>query len=92
MLATFDTYLAFLMEKNNFSIETPIYIDSNLGSESKGEEIAHKIYAFGFKTIYLATGYCPSRFQVLPYIKGVTNKMPPWEYDFAMYDSNHRII
>lgn len=56
---------------------TPIYIDSNLGNNLKGEVIAKSIYDSGFRNIYLTTGFDPTEFSHLSYIKGVIGKTPP---------------
>ena len=68
----------FLKEIEKYDFNTPLYIDSDLGDGHKGEEIAKKIYEIGFKDIYLATGYEPNAFPIMPWIKGIIGKEPPW--------------
>lgn len=53
---------------------TPIYIDSNLGYELKGEELARHYYNQGYQTIYLVTGYPKDDFEPCYWIKDVLDK------------------
>lgn len=55
----------------------PLYVDSNLGSGEKGEALAKELFDAGFLTIYLATGYPPSHFPAMAWIKAVVPKDPP---------------
>lgn len=57
--------------------DSTVYIDSNLGSV-KGEEFARELFELGFKEIYLSTGYEKTDFPVMPWIKDVVGKVPPW--------------
>lgn len=56
---------------------TPLFIDSELGGDVRGEEFAQELYALGYREIYLVTGHPPSSFPELPHIKGVFDKTPP---------------
>lgn len=51
----FKSFEDFLEKKDLYSLELPIFIDSNLGSE-KGELLSEKLTIFGFKNVYLTTG------------------------------------
>lgn len=55
-----------------------IYIDSNLGPTTQGEDFAKALYEQGFKTLYLATGYPENHFKDLYWIKAVVGKEPPF--------------
>jgi anti-sigma regulatory factor (Ser/Thr protein kinase) len=60
---------------------TPIYIDSNLGSSVKGEELILKLSQLGYQRLFLATGYDAHLFEHLKTVagfQGVRDKMPPW--------------
>jgi hypothetical protein len=57
--------------------DTPIFIDSELGHDQKGEDIAKTLYEKGFTDISMATGYGPENFAHLPWLK-VRGKEPPW--------------
>ena len=62
---------------DQFDKSTTFYIDSNLDTE-KGEDVARKLYDLGYHNLYLATGYSPSHFGEMPWIKGILGKDPPW--------------
>jgi hypothetical protein len=57
---------------------TPIYLDSDLGPEGRGEVIAQELRAQGFTELYLVTGYEPGQFAHLTWLKGVLGKGAPW--------------
>jgi len=57
--------------------DTPVYIDSDLGSDIKGEDIAKDLHEKGFTDITMATGHAPEKFAHLPWLK-VAGKEPPW--------------
>jgi len=57
--------------------DTAIYIDSELGSGIKGEDIAKDLHEKGFANITMATGHSPEQFSHLPWLK-VAGKEPPW--------------
>lgn len=60
-----------------FSKATPIYIDSELGVDVKGEDIAAALKEKGFTDLTLVTGYSPERFTHLSWLK-VRGKESPW--------------
>lgn len=66
----------FFNSSRRFDLETPIYVDSNLGHGDKGEEISKKIFEMGFKNIWLCTGYQASDFPPMPWIRGIVAKDP----------------
>lgn len=68
----------FIKNYKNIPFDTPIYIDSHLADDQRGEEIAKEFYQLGFHSIYLETGYDMSSSQNLHWIKGITGKRPPW--------------
>jgi hypothetical protein len=59
------------------SKETPIYIDSDLGDNVKGEDIAKDLHEKGFTAITMATGHGREKFAHLLWLK-VAGKEPPW--------------
>lgn len=75
-LSIYSSFEKFLSMINHHSKNSPIYIDSDLGDNIKGEECAKKIYEMGFTTIYLTTGYSPEQFGDLPWIKEIVGKDP----------------
>jgi len=80
-LKAFKAPAEFMSSLNTFPKSTPIYIDSELGEEVKGEDVAKTIHALGFGTIYLETGHPPEHFTSMPWIKEVISKDPPWGND-----------
>lgn len=77
-LKAYKTPENFYVEIGNLPKDTPIYIDSDLGNNVKGEDIAKDLRKKGFTTIAMATGYGPEKFAHLPWLK-VTGKEPPFE-------------
>lgn len=67
----------FAVAIKTLSKTTPIYIDSDLGNDVKGENIAKALHEKGFTNITMATGHGPEEFAHLPWLK-VTGKEPPW--------------
>lgn len=62
----------------NMKRSTPIYIDSNLGKEIKGEFVAKGIHEMGFRNIRLTTGFKPEQFKEMNWLREVVGKEPPW--------------
>lgn len=69
----------FFALADQIDFSTPIYVDSNLGNDIRGEDISKEIKALGFREIYLATGYEPSSFPALPWLSGIVGKKAPWD-------------
>lgn len=61
----------------DFPKDVPLYIDSDLGENIKGESIAEELKTKGFTNICLATAHPPEKFAHLPWLKVIT-KEPPW--------------
>lgn len=55
----------------------PLYIDSDLSSDIKGEDIASELHKKGFTDITMATGHGAEKFSHLPWLK-IAGKEPPW--------------
>lgn len=66
----------FLKAQSLYDHTSPIFVDSNLGNNIKGEDAAKEIFKQGFKNIFIATGYEASSIVVHPWIKGVVGKDP----------------
>jgi signal transduction histidine kinase len=77
-LKTFSSYQSFLKDKNLIEKDSTIYIDSDLGENIKGEEVAVILHNEGFTDILMATGHSPDRFINLHFLKGVISKSPPF--------------
>lgn len=68
----------FYTDINTFDLSSPIYIDSKLGNEVKGENIAIDLHERGFTELYIASGFDKESFSHLTFIKDVRDKRPPW--------------
>lgn len=69
----------FLMVSPLVSPETPLYIDSNLGSNTlSGNEVAEELHQKGFKNIFIATGYSADQIKAPTFLKGIIGKEPPF--------------
>jgi signal transduction histidine kinase len=69
----------FLKVARQFKPGALIFIDSNLGVETRGEILAQRIFELGFRDIYVTTASALRDVQHLPWIKGVLGKRPPWQ-------------
>ena len=63
---------------SDLDLSTPIYIDSSLRHEMRGELVAKEFFEAGFRTIYLTTGYQKAAFGNMPWIADIVEKSPPW--------------
>src|SRR5262249_32724538 len=77
-ILAFSSADAFYAEAAAIHFETPIYIDSNLGRQIAGEDVAIDLHKRGYRNLYLATGYEASKFGHLNILRGVIGKNPPW--------------
>jgi len=77
-LSTFFSPQEFYKKCGDFSKRTVVCIDSNLGTNIKGEEEAERIHNLGFANINLITGLDQKSLQGLPFIQNVHNKSPIW--------------
>lgn len=67
----------FMADLGQLPKDMPIYIDSDLGENIKGENIAADLTEKGYTNICLATAHPPERFAHLPWLK-VRSKEAPW--------------
>lgn len=58
--------------------DSSFYIDSNLGDDVNGEDLAKELFNKGFKNLIMATGYEKEHFEGISYIKDVIGKKAPW--------------
>jgi signal transduction histidine kinase len=77
-LISFSSVTDFLDNADELGQELPVYLDSNLGNDLRGEDLASQIYIAGFTEIYLVTGFSPNSLKTQPEIRGVLDKTPPW--------------
>ena len=76
-LKSFKTPQEFAEAAGTLPRDIPLYIDSELGNDIKGEDIAVDLHEKGFTDITMATGHSPEKFSGLPWLK-VAGKEPPW--------------
>ncbi len=77
-ILTYSSIKDFIKESVDLCRKVPIYIDSSLGNNIKGEEASEEIYEMGFQTIFISTGHKPETIQDKPWIKDIVDKKPPW--------------
>ncbi len=68
---------SFFVALESLDRSTPVFIDSNLGKDLKGQDLVPRVLAMGFKLIYLATGYEAEAFAGVSGLAGVVGKNPP---------------
>ncbi len=73
-IVCFFNPIDFFNSTQSINYNSPIYIDSNLGNQVKGEDISKKAFELGFKTIFLCTGYDASEFKSLTWLSGIVGK------------------
>ena len=78
VLKTFASYELFLNDKTTINKDSKIYIDSELGENVKGEEIAVLLHSQGFSDISMSTGHSQEKFIGIQFLKGVISKSPPF--------------
>jgi signal transduction histidine kinase len=65
---------SFLTEHDHNDLNIPVYIDSDLGIEQKGEELSKLIHDRGYRNIFLATSYDSLNLSLYPWIKKQVSK------------------
>lgn len=76
VVASYNSIHAFKIDLNNYAFNTPIFIDSDLKDNIKGQDFAKELYEKGFNNIYLSTGYLPTDFPKMYWIKEIIGKEP----------------
>jgi signal transduction histidine kinase len=76
-IKTFSTFNDFKNLMPQIDRSSEIFIDSELGADLKGEEVAKILFEQGFKSIHLCTGYSPEDFAPMPWIKSIRGKAFP---------------
>ncbi len=76
-LKAYKTPADFSAAIETLSKDAPVYIDSELGNDIKGEDIAKDLREKGFTDLTMTTGHGADKFAHLPWLK-VTGKEPPF--------------
>ncbi len=74
----YNTILTLRAEIMSYNKDTPIYIDSNLGCNLSGQDLAKELYEQGFINLYLCTGFPPNHFNEMYWIKDILGKEAPF--------------
>jgi signal transduction histidine kinase len=77
-LDIYDNTESFIQNMDKYDFDSEIYIDSELGENNKGEDLARNLHEKGYKNIYIETGHSFEKFKGLKYIKAVISKEPPF--------------
>ncbi|OFZ19595.1 MAG: hypothetical protein A2Z20_06485 [Bdellovibrionales bacterium RBG_16_40_8] len=77
-IVCYKSYQAFYSDRLNIDMTSPVYIDSDLGDDQRGENLIPQILEFGFINTFLTTGFEYSQFLDKPYIR-VVGKEPPFK-------------
>jgi signal transduction histidine kinase len=87
-LATYGSVGEFRATAATVNHQVPIFVDSALGNDEKGEDFAYELHLQGFHQIYLATGYPPSYFEQMEWLSGIISKDPP-DWLFTPAEAKH---
>ena len=77
-LYSFSSIEEFLEHKFKFDKNIPIYIDSNLNDQLKGEIESEKLFKVGFSNLFIQTASLAKDIVRPPWIQKVLRKEPPW--------------
>jgi signal transduction histidine kinase len=77
-LLTFASSTTFLEFKKDITFSTPIYLDSQLENDVRGEDIASILYNDGYSKLFMTTGYSAENFADYSFLSGVISKTPPF--------------
>ncbi len=77
-ILTFSDVCKFLNYLEGGDKNIPIYLDSDLGVDVRGEDLALELSKKGHVNIYLTTGFCRSQFESMSFLSGVIGKSPPF--------------
>ena len=83
-LKVFETAADFLAIAEKIDKRTPVYVDSELGEEERGEIFAQDLHLRGFLNLFLATGQSPGAFGPMPWFTQVVGKRAPWAMSGSM--------
>jgi signal transduction histidine kinase len=76
VLKTFPSVEEFLVDNASLNKQTPLFLDSNLGTETRGEVWAGRLGDQGYHEIYLATSNSRDSIANNQHLKGIIGKNP----------------
>lgn len=77
-LQTFFSVEDFVESSKDIGIQTPIYIDSDLGGGLKGEVLSESLFNRGYSQLFLATAFSANDIAKPAWIKNILGKAPPF--------------
>lgn len=77
-LLSYSSVQRFQNDAELIDQRTPIYIDSYLGEDERGELIARGLFEAGFQKIYLITGHHQNEYPQMDWILDILGKEPPF--------------
>jgi signal transduction histidine kinase len=75
----FETFESLAAELPKIPLETPIYLDQDLGEGRSGITAGDQLHERGYRSLHIATGSDESQVPKRPWIRSVRGKTPPWE-------------
>lgn len=75
-IKTFSSVTEFLSQADSFPKDVKIFLDSDLGDGTKGQDYGAAIKELGFKSVYLTTGYTHIKPINAPDFDGIIGKDP----------------
>ena len=78
-LHVFSDQKLFFSNLSRFPLDTPIYLDSCLEEDCRGEDLAQPLLNLGFSCLYLTSGYPAGHFAHCENLfQGIIGKECPW--------------
>lgn len=78
-LVAYISVKEFIDSSSSFERHTPIYIDSDLGVDLKGEVLSEELFKLGFTELFIATGHSACNIKKPAWVKDILGKSPPFE-------------
>lgn len=77
-IEVFNHIEEFLRVYKFYPTDTLIYIDSDLGGDLRGEDVAKELYDRDYKNLMITTGFEKEKFANMHWIKDIVDKFPPF--------------
>ena len=80
-LVCFFDIPTFLIQSEAYTLDTPIYVDSDLDCDVRGEVDSKAIWDKGYQNISIVTGFSADSFDLAkyPWIRKILSKKSPWD-------------
>jgi signal transduction histidine kinase len=77
-LSIFNDPRDFMRILHLYDTTTQIYLDSSLGGDLRGEDLAKILHENGYQNLTLSTSFPKEHFKKMPWLKDIIGKEPPW--------------